>query len=100
MRAVDLKFDNGTLELVQSGNAEGALLPVEVLRAVRHRLTIIRAAPDLPTLRNWRSFGLINEETNDNVRSVQINDNWRMDVRFECDVSPIRATLLAVSSGQ
>jgi len=97
---VELEFANGTLDVVETGKTAGAALPVEVLRAVRHRLTLIRAAPDLATLANWRSFGLTQEQSSGEVHSVQINDNWRLAVRFECEHAPNRATVVGVNSNQ
>jgi plasmid maintenance system killer protein len=97
---VQLEFANNTQELVETGTAGGTALPVEVLRAVRHRLRLIEAAPDLVTLANWKSFGLTAEPTRNGERSVTINDNWKIAVRFQCQQVPNRAILLSVNSNQ
>lgn len=97
---MQLEFANGTLDVIETGRTADAALPVEVLRSVRHRLTLIRAAPDLFTLTNWRSFGLLQVQSSGGVSSVLINDNWRLAVRFECEASPNRATVIGINTNQ
>jgi plasmid maintenance system killer protein len=97
---VELEFATDILDLVETGKSAGSALPVEVLRSVRHRLTMIRAAPDLATLASWKSFGLVQDEPNSEIRSVQINDNWKLAVRFECEHASNRATVLGVNSNR
>src|SRR4051812_17355200 len=55
---MDIEFADARFALLETDAAADARLPVAVIQAARHRLGIIRAAPDLPTLKNWKSLGL------------------------------------------
>ena len=66
------------LEHIDSGQEQKAKLSEALVKAVKHKLAIMRAAPDERTLRNWRSLhyeklqgGGVDE------RSIRLNDQWR-----------------------
>ena len=54
-----VEFADDSLKLIETDEAAVTALPVAVIVDVRQRLAILRAAPDVSTLRNWRSFGLV-----------------------------------------
>src|SRR3546814_10079700 len=56
--SMDIEFADSRLALIETEAAADARLPVAVIQLARQRFGIIRAAPDLRTLNNWKSLGL------------------------------------------
>lgn len=55
---MDIEFADERLALIETEAAAETSLPVAVIQAARQRLRIMRAAPDMRTLQNWKSLGL------------------------------------------
>ena len=55
---MDIDFEDSRLAMIETEAAADTRLPVAVIQFARHRLCILRAAPDLQTAKAWRSLGL------------------------------------------
>jgi len=78
---MDIDFEDGGLALIETEAAADTRLPVAVIQSARHRLCILRAAPDLETVKAWRSLGLQpHPETAEHL--VMLSPHWAMAVTF------------------
>lgn len=93
---MDVDFADQKLALVDTDRAAETLLPVSVIRTVRQRLCLMRAAPNFATLSAWRSFGLCPTVKTDGVRIIEINENWRMAAEFDDASTRARATIVRI----
>ena len=81
---MDVIFDDSRLALIETARADETELPVSVIRWIRSHLSIIRAAPDERTLRNWRMLGYDEgEELFGRGKSLGIPPNLRLFFRLE-----------------
>ncbi|RQW42529.1 hypothetical protein [Novosphingobium sp. LASN5T] len=78
---MDIEFADERIALIETEGAAETSLPVAVIQAARQRLHIIRAAPDVRTLHNWKSLGLQPQpESADHL--VVLPTQWAMAVRI------------------
>lgn len=78
---MNIEFADERLALIETESAAETGLPVAVIQASRHRLNIMRAAPDVRTLHNWKSLGLQPRlEMADHL--VMLPPQWAMVVRI------------------
>ncbi|WP_260599748.1 hypothetical protein [Sphingomonas endolithica] len=92
---MEVSFADPQLELIETHRAAETSLPFAVISTARARLSIIRASPDLVTLRQWRSFGLAPNAELPGQHSVPITDKWLMTVRFDNLEGP-RTVVIAI----
>lgn len=74
---------------IETEDAPQLRLPLNVIKATRKKLTLLKAAPDERTLRNWKSLHyekLKGERKNE--RSIKINDQWRMVFTLDNNTNP------------
>jgi proteic killer suppression protein len=78
---MDIEFADARLALIETEAAADACLPVAVIQTARQRLSIMRAAPDMRTLQNWKSLGL---KRRDGLAEhlVVLSPQWAMVVRI------------------
>jgi len=53
---MEIEHADPLLALIETDNAGTTRFPVSVIRSVRRKSTVLRAAPDDRTLRNWKSL--------------------------------------------
>lgn len=93
---MEVAFDDSKLALVETEDAALTDLPVAVIRWLRTQLSLIRAAPDERTLRNWKSLGYDEGEALfGKGKSVSVPPNWRLYFRLD-EARPI-PTFVVVS---
>lgn len=80
---MDIEFHDGQLALIETERAAQTRLPVAVIQSVRLRLRIIRAAPDLQTLENWRSLSLRQRQPETPEYLVSVGPDWTLVLRLE-----------------
>ncbi len=94
---MDIEFQDHRLALIETGRAAETKLPFSVIKSCIQKLTVLRAAPDERTLRNWKSlryeklFG-----KREGQRSIRLNDQWRLVFTINTDLNPPKITILAV----
>jgi proteic killer suppression protein len=94
---MDVVFANETLALVETEEAGKTRLPVAVIKSARRKLTVIRAAPDDRSLRNWKSLHYEKlKGGRDGMRSIRLNDQFRMILTVDESQSPQVATVIAI----
>jgi toxin HigB-1 len=75
---MDIEFAHDLWALIETERAAETQLPVAAIQSARLRLRIIRAAPDMQTMRNWRSLDLRTQGTAEFEHLVPIFAQWIM----------------------
>lgn len=90
-------FEDSRLALIETPQAAETRLPVSVIQSARRKLTVIRAAPDERTLRNWKSLHYEKlKGARDDQRSIRLNSQWRMVFSIDTECSPNKVTVIAI----
>ncbi len=94
---MEIEFADPRLALIESEDVGQIRLPVSVIKSVRRKLTVLRAAPDDRTLRNWKSLHY-EKLTGDREgqRSIRVNKQYRVVFLLDDDVTPKKITILAI----
>ena len=94
---MEIEFANPELSHVESESAGLTRLPVSVIKSVRRKLNVMRAATDDRTLRNWKSLHYEKlSGDREGQRSIRINDRYRMTFVLDNEATPKKITVLAV----
>lgn len=94
---MDVVFADPALALIETEEAGKTKLPVAVIKSARRKLTVIRAAPDDRALRNWKSLHYEKLKGNlEGMRSIRLNDQFRMVLTVDETKNPQVATILAI----
>jgi proteic killer suppression protein len=91
---MDVEFHDKTLALVETDRAAETRLPISVIKSLRNKLVVIRAAPDDRTLRNWRSLNY--EKLEGEERSIRLNDQYRLIFTIGNDNGTTKMTIVKV----
>ena len=83
VRPMEIEFADQQLALIETERAADTKLPVAVIQSARQRLSIIRAAPDVRTMQNWRSLGLRARAAGSPEHLVVLAPQWAMVLRIE-----------------
>lgn len=76
---MDVLFADPILALIETDEAGKTKLPVAVIKSARRKLTVLRAAPDDRSLRNWKSLHYEKlKGDREGLRSIRLNDQFRM----------------------
>lgn len=78
---MDIDFEDSRLAMIETESAADTRLPVAVIQSARHRLSILRAAPDLQAATAWRSLGL-QPSLEPAEHLVTLSPHWAMVVTF------------------
>ena len=90
-------FAADELALIETDEAGATRFPVAVIKSVRRKLTILRAATDDRSLRNWKSLRYEKLKGNrEGQRSIRINDQYRMVFRLDDETNPPTITILSI----
>lgn len=90
-------FADPILALIETEDAGQTKLPVPVIKSVRRRLTVIRAAPDDRALRNWKSLHYEKlKGDRDGYRSVRVNEKYRVVFSLDETTKPSTVTIIAI----
>lgn len=94
---MDVEFADKNLAEIETGDAVKTGLPIAVIRSARRKLVTLRAASDDRTLRNWKSLHYEKlKGDREGQRSIRVNDKYRIVFTLDDDVTPTRATILAI----
>ncbi len=90
-------FGDPALSGIETEEAAKTKLPVAVIKSARRKLTVIRAAPDERTLRNWKSlhYEKLKGEMS-GLRSIRLNDKYRMVFVLNEEANPPIVTITAI----
>jgi proteic killer suppression protein len=90
-------FAHAALALIETDEAGATQLPVAVIKSARRKLTVLRAAIDDRSLRNWKSLRYEKLKGNREVqRSIRINNQFRMVFSLDEETDPPTITILSI----
>lgn len=79
-----LDFEDSRLQLIETVRAAETQLPVAIIQSARQRLAILRAAPDLRTMKNWKSLRLKGGDPDrPQEYEVMMTERWRLRLRVQ-----------------
>lgn len=94
---MEIEFADPALALIETDEAGETRLPVAVIKSVRRKLNVLRAAPDDRTMRNWKSLHYEKlKGDREGERSIRINKQYRMVFKLDNETDPQTITVLAV----
>ena len=89
-------FEDATLALIESDAAGETKFSVAIIKAVRRKLTVLRAAVDDRSLRNWKSLHYEKlKGDREGQRSIRLNDQYRL-VFVLTEDDGLTATILGI----
>jgi proteic killer suppression protein len=95
--AMEIEFADPALKLIETDEAGLTRLPVAVIKSARRKLTVLRAAPDDRTMRNWKSLHYEKlKGDREGQRSIRINNRYRMVFKLDSETYPQTITVLAI----
>jgi len=90
-------FANAGLALIETDRAGETRLGVAVIKAARRKLTVLRAAIDDRSLRNWKSLHYEKlRGDREGQRSIRLNDQYRMVFQLDEETDPQTVTILQI----
>lgn len=94
---MDIVFADSDLALIETDGSGKLKLPVSVIVSARRKLTVLRAATDDRSLRNWKSLHY-EKLKGDRVgfRSIRINNQYRMIFALDEHTVPMTVTITAI----
>lgn len=94
---MDVLFADPVLALIETEQAGQTKLPVPVIMSARRKLTVLRAAIDDRSLRNWKSLHYEKlKGGREGQRSIRINDKYRMIFILNESVTPQTITIIGI----
>lgn len=93
---MEIVFSDPALALIEGDEAGQTRLPVTVIKSARRKLTVLRAAVDDQSLRNWKSLHYEKlKGDREGQRSIRLNDQFRMVFTLN-ESEPLTATILSI----
>ena len=90
-------FADDELALIETDQAGATRLGVSVIKSVRRKLTVLRAAIDDRSLRNWKSLHYEKlKGDREGQRSIRLNDQHRMVSELDEETEPQTVTILKI----
>lgn len=93
---MELEFEDDRISVIETEAAAKSHLPVAIIKLARQRLHMLRAAPDLRTLRNWRSFHLHSVAGSRSNYQTLLSAEWSIAMRIEEKDGGMVATLIGI----
>lgn len=90
-------FADDGLALIETEQAGFTRLSVSVIKSARRKLTVLRAAVDDRSLRNWKSLHYEKLKGDlEGIRSIRLNDQFRMVFNLDENTEPQTITILRI----
>jgi len=90
-------FADDDLALIETDDLGATRLPVAVIKAARRKFTLLRAAIDDRSLRNWKSLHYEKlKGGRESQRSIRLNDQYRMVFELDEETEPQTVTILKI----
>jgi proteic killer suppression protein len=94
---MEVLFADLIMTLIETEEAGKTKLPVPVIKSARRKLTILRAAIDDRSLRNWKSLHYEKlKGDREGLRSIRLNDQYRMVLTLDESITPQTVTIIAI----
>lgn len=94
---MEVYFSDPRLALIETNDAARTKLPIAVIKSARRKFTVIRAATDERTLRDWKSlhYEKLQGEM-EGYRSIRLNDKFRMVFAIDTATTPNAVTIISI----
>ena len=94
---MNVTFIDKQYNKIETEEANDLKLPLNVIKTIRKKLVILKAAPDERTLRNWKSlhYEKLKGDKKDQ-KSIKLNDQWRMIFTLNNDTNPPTITVIDI----
>jgi len=94
---MDIIFANKQFYKIETDEVTSLNLPLNIIKALRRKLVILRSAPDEQTLRNWKSlhYEKLKGDRKDQ-KSIRLNDQWRIVFTLNNDTNPPSITIIDI----
>ena len=90
-------FADEELALIETSQAGETRLGVSIIKSARRKLTVLRAAVDDRSLRNWKSLHYEKlRGDREGQRSIRLNDQYRMVFELDEETEPQTITILKI----
>ena len=94
---MEVDFGKSGLEVAVTEDFGTLRLPISVIQSLRKKLSVLRAAPDERTLRNWQSLHYEKLKGNrSHQRSIRLNKQWRLIFELVSKPPPPKIVLIRV----
>lgn len=94
---MDVFFSDPKVAAIEAADASQTKLPIPVIKSARRKLTVLRAAPDERTLRDWKSLHYEKLQGDmEGYRSIRVNDKYRMVFSIDTTTQPNAVTIISV----
>jgi len=94
---MEIVFADETLALIETDEAGATRLPVAVIKSARRKITVLRAATDDRSLRNWKSLHYEKlRGDREGQRSIRLNDQYRLVFKLDEETDPQTVTILSI----
>ena len=94
---MEVEFADEALALIETDRAGETRLSVAIIKSARRKLTILRAAPDDRTLRNWKSLHYEKlRGKRHGQRSIRLNDQYRLVFTLDNETTPPTVTVMSI----
>ena len=94
---MNVLFADEALALIETDRAGETRLSVAVIKSARRKITVLRAAPDDRTLRNWKSLHYEKlKGGRDGQRSIRLNIQYRLVFSLDESTNPATVTILGI----
>jgi toxin HigB-1 len=94
---MEVNFADPILALIETEDAAQTRLPVPIIKSARRKLTLLRAAPDERSLRNWKSLHYEKlKGDRQGQRSIRLNDQYRMVFVLEERPNTLTITVVCI----
>lgn len=90
-------FADAELAMIETDEAGATRLPVGVIKSARRKLTVLRAAIDDRSLRNWKSLHYEKlKGDREGQRSIRLNEQYRMVFKLDEETEPKTITIIGI----
>lgn len=94
---MEVYFSDPRLASIETNEAAKAKLPIAVIKSARRKLTVIRAATDERTLRDWKSLHYEKLQGGmEGYRSIRLNDQFRMVFTIDTTTTPNAVPIISI----
>lgn len=94
---MEIEFVDSDLALIETDDAAKTKLPIAVIKSARRKLTILRAATDDRSLRNWKSLHYEKlKGDREGQRSIRVNEKYRIVFLLDSESEPQKASILSI----
>lgn len=90
-------FADEELALIETDQAGMTGLSVSIIKSARRKITVLRAAIDDRSLRNWKSLHYEKLKGDlGGLRSIRLNDQYRLVFELDEKIDPQTITILRI----